>query len=86
MTAAEVSPHNPHKTRITCADAFNRERSISLWTAPRSGRIVLVAPPAEVALLTPLEARALRDRLDELAMVVEYQQAELHRVEPDGGR
>jgi hypothetical protein len=40
------------RTSIPCADGFDRKRSIGLWTAATTGRVVLVAPPAEVALLT----------------------------------
>ncbi|MGX7829289.1 hypothetical protein ACTG9Q_29805 [Actinokineospora sp. 24-640] len=71
---------DPLKSHITCTDGFRRVRSIGLWTAPTSGKVVLVAPPAEAALLTPAEARDLRDRLDQLASVVEYQHAELTRT------
>lgn len=71
---------NPHKTRVPCRDGFQRQRHVGLWTAPTSGFVVLVAPAAEAALLTPLEARALRDRLDELATVVEHQHAELTKA------
>jgi hypothetical protein len=56
---------------IPCTDSFNRVRSVGLWPAPTGGKVVLVAPPAEVALLTPAQARELRDRLDELADEVE---------------
>ncbi|WP_436495567.1 hypothetical protein [Actinokineospora sp. HUAS TT18] len=71
---------DPHKRRITYRDGFNRERGIGLWTAPTKGHVVMLAPPAEAALLTPADARALRDRLDELATVVEHQHAEIRRV------
>lgn len=60
-----------HKTRVPCSDGFRRRRGIGLWTTPSSGHVVLVAPPAEVALLTPEQARELRDRLDEFATAVE---------------
>jgi hypothetical protein len=83
QTAAMTLPvTNPHKTRVPCRDGFARSRHIGLWTAPTSGYVVLVAPPAEAALLTPREARALRDRLDELATVVEHQHAEIAKASP----
>lgn len=72
MQPLTVSP-----TRIACTDAFTRERTVGLWTSPVSGCVVLVAPPAEAALLTPMQARALSNRLAELATVVEHQQVEL---------
>lgn len=77
MTLAQ---NTPTKTRISCTDGFQRQRSVGLWTAPAAGQVVLVAPPAEAALLTPSQARALRDRLDELATVVEAQHAEWQRA------
>ncbi|MGQ0840544.1 MAG: hypothetical protein ACT4N7_18480, partial [Actinokineospora sp.] len=49
--------YHPHKSRIPCTDGFDRERSVGLWAAPTSGRVVLVAPPAETALFTPAQAR-----------------------------
>lgn len=60
------------RTHIACTDNFNRVRSVGLWISP-NGRVVLVAPPAETALLTPAQVRALRDRLDELATLAERQ-------------
>ncbi|WP_436501650.1 hypothetical protein [Actinokineospora sp. HUAS TT18] len=80
-----VSPLNPHKNRIVCIDGFRRPRGIGLWTAPTSGHVVLVAPPAEAALLTPEQARVLSDRLEELATVVEHQHVEIGRA-VKGGR
>jgi hypothetical protein len=58
---------HPDLTQIPCTDGFDRARSVGLWTAPSRGRVVLVAPPAETVLLTPAQARSLRDRLGELA-------------------
>ena len=58
-------------TRVACTDGFDRVRSVGVWSAPTRGKVVLVAPPAETALLTPEQARQLRDRLDELANEVE---------------
>ncbi|WP_091371843.1 hypothetical protein [Actinokineospora alba] len=80
MTMANL---DQHKTKLPCTDGFDRLRSVGLWTAPTSGRVVLVAPPAETALLTPAQARALSTRLDELATVVEAQHADLVRVSRD---
>lgn len=66
---------DPHKVHLACSDGIGRERSIGLWAVPTSGRLVLVAPPAEAALLTPKQARSLRDQLDALATVVENEHA-----------
>lgn len=71
------------QTQIPCTDGMDRRRSVGLWTAPTTGRVVLVAPPAETALLTPDQARALSQRLGELATAVEQQQAELARAARD---
>jgi hypothetical protein len=68
---------NVATTRIPCIDGFGRMRSVGVWAAPMRGKVVLVAPPAETALLTPAQARELRDRLDELANEVE---ADEHRL------
>jgi hypothetical protein len=62
---------------VPCTDAFDRARSVGVWAAPIGGKVVLVAPPAETALLTPAQARELRDRLDLLANEVEAAQ---HRL------
>ncbi|WP_157368314.1 hypothetical protein [Alloactinosynnema sp. L-07] len=67
-----MTGHSQHKTRVPCRDGFRRVRHVGLWTAPTSGFVVLVAAPAEALLLTPKEARVLRDRLDELATAVEH--------------
>lgn len=62
----QIEP-DQHKVHIRCSDGFGRERSIGLWVA--SGQVVLVAPPAEAALLTIDQARGLRDQLDALVRV-----------------
>lgn len=62
---------------VPCTDGFGRVRSVEIWTAPTRGKVVLVAPPCETALLTPVQARQLRDRLDVLANEVEAAQDDL---------
>lgn len=79
-----ASDHDPHKSTIPCTDGFRRARSVGLWTAPTSSQLVLVAPPAEAALLTPAQARELGRRLVALATVCEQQHAELERAGQDG--
>jgi len=68
------------RTHIRCTDNFERERSVGVWVAPNAARVVLVAPPGEVALLTPAQARQLRDRLDQVSALVEDRVAELRVV------
>jgi hypothetical protein len=53
-------------THVACTDGFRRARSASA-----TGQIVLVAPPAETALLTPSQARQLSERRDALACEVD---------------
>lgn len=68
------------KTRVSCTDGFNRNRSVGLWTAPSSERVVLVAPPAEVALLSPTQARELAEHLVLMAGLVERHYAALGQL------
>lgn len=82
MTQAPTT-NGPNKTRIPCTDGFRRQRSIGVWTAPTNEQLVLVAPPAETALLTPDQARQLGTRLVELAAITEEQHAELVRAQED---
>lgn len=72
MLATEVA-----RDRVPCTDAFDRARSVGVWAAPLPGKVVLVAPPAETALLTPAQARELRDRLDVVANEVEAEEQRL---------
>lgn len=46
---------------VSAVDAMGRPRQVSVYS--RGDRVVLVAPPGEVAVLHPDEARALADRL-----------------------
>lgn len=56
-----LNDYNVHTQtiRVPCTDGFDRVRSVGVWTAPMRDRIVLVAPPAETALLTPAQAHQL---------------------------
>lgn len=79
QTTTENGPTRP-KTRVPCTDGFNRKRSVGLWTAPSSQRVVLVAPPAEAALLSPAEARELAEHLVLMAASVERHHAALGQL------
>ncbi|TDP94031.1 hypothetical protein EV186_106425 [Labedaea rhizosphaerae] len=73
-----------HKTHIPCTDGFHRKRSVGVWTAPTTGQLVLVAPPAEAALLSPTEARMLGKSLFELAAVTEQEHLDLVQAGKSG--
>lgn len=66
-----------HQTVVPCTDGFRRQRSVGVWTAPATKQLVLIAPPAEAALLTPAEARALGTSLLALATATEQEHLEL---------
>jgi hypothetical protein len=51
--------------RIRCQDVANRERSITLFV--EHGRVVLVGPPGESAVLSPGQLHQLRAALQEAA-------------------
>lgn len=65
---------------IPCTDGFHRKRAVGLWTAPSTEQVVLVAPPAEAALLSVAEARELSRKLEELAADAEREHRELARA------
>ena len=51
--------------RIRCQDVANRERFITLFV--EHGRVVLVGPPGESAVLSPAQLGQLRTALQEAA-------------------
>lgn len=51
--------------RIRCQDILNRDRSIGVFV--RSGRVLLVGPPGETAVLSSEELGELRTALDRAA-------------------
>jgi hypothetical protein len=51
--------------RIRCQDVANRERFVMLFV--EHGRVVLVGPPGEAAVLTPGQLSQLRSALQEAA-------------------
>jgi hypothetical protein len=54
-----VSNVTSHKEwSITCRDVAGRRRDLTVFV--RQGRIVLVAPPGETAVLNPLDVGRLR--------------------------
>ncbi|WP_146241409.1 hypothetical protein [Actinokineospora spheciospongiae] len=61
---------------VECRDACDRERQAQTWADPVAGTIVLRVPPGEVALLSPQQARRLRDDLDLHATLTEVHQTE----------
>ena len=65
--------NSPHPRVVPCTDAVGRQRRLETWTTPPHGAVVVRVPPGEVALLTPHQARALRDDLDQQATLVEAQ-------------
>jgi hypothetical protein len=60
-------------TRIPCADACNRRRTVGLNPEPSTGRIALVTPPGESAVLSPHEARTLAQQLLVIAAALDEQ-------------
>lgn len=51
--------------RVRCQDVANRERFLTLFV--ENGRVVLVGPPGESAVLTPAQLTQLRTALQEAA-------------------
>ncbi len=51
--------------RVRCQDVANRERFMTLFV--EHGRVVLVGPPGESAVLTPAQLTQLRTALQEAA-------------------
>jgi hypothetical protein len=50
---------------VRCQDVANRERFLTLFV--EHGRVVLVGPPGESAVLTPAQLTQLRSALQEAA-------------------
>jgi hypothetical protein len=51
---------------ISCRDVAGRRRDIIVFT--EGGRVVVVSPPGETAVLSPPEAKRLRAALQDAAM------------------
>jgi hypothetical protein len=58
-------PARARQWRIRCQDVANRERFVTLFV--EHGRVVLVGPPGESAVLTAGQLNALRTALQEAA-------------------
>jgi len=53
---------------ISCRDLAGRRRDVTVFVS--SGRVVLVAPPGEAAVLEPLDVGRLRAALRDAVVVV----------------
>jgi hypothetical protein len=53
--------NNQREWSITCRDVAGRRRDLTVFV--RQGRVVLVAPPGETAVLAPLDVGQLRAAL-----------------------
>jgi hypothetical protein len=59
---------------ITCRDVAGRRRDLTVFV--RQGRIVLVAPPGETAVLNPLDVGQLRAALRDAVVDASQAQAQ----------
>jgi hypothetical protein len=64
-TGVDERPARSRQWRIRCQDVANRERFLTLFV--EHGRVVLVGPPGESAVLTPGQLGQLRTALQEAA-------------------
>ncbi|MCT2587795.1 hypothetical protein [Actinophytocola gossypii] len=53
--------NNHREWSVTCRDVAGRRRDLTVFV--RQGRVVLVAPPGETAVLAPLDVGRLRAAL-----------------------
>jgi hypothetical protein len=60
-------------TRIPSADARNRRRTVGVSPESSTGRVALITPPGESAVLSPHEARALAQQLLVMAAALDAQ-------------
>ena len=58
-------PARARQWRVRCQDVANRERFVTLFV--EHGRVVLVGPPGESAVLSPGQLNQLRAALQEAA-------------------
>lgn len=61
----------PQEWAVSCRDLAGRKRDLTIFV--NSGRIVVVAPPGEAAVLEPLEAGRLRAALRDAVVAVGHQ-------------
>ncbi|QUH01530.1 hypothetical protein HUO13_12555 [Saccharopolyspora erythraea] len=81
--AAPTNPalSRPARKNVACADGFDRPRMVSTYVG--GDRVVLLAPPAEAAVMTPEAARALAEDLCDHAAAVEVRRwSDASRVLP----
>jgi hypothetical protein len=68
--AGDVSPHagagpTPEQWLVQCADPFGRDRAMTVLA--ETGRVVMVSPPGESAVLSVPQLRSLGQALDHAA-------------------
>lgn len=68
-------------TRIPCADACNRRRTVGVSPESSTGRVALVAPPGESAVMSPHEARALAHQLLVVAASLDNQHQDVTQLD-----
>ncbi|HEX4701446.1 MAG TPA: hypothetical protein VH352_04890 [Pseudonocardiaceae bacterium] len=61
----DEQPARARQWRVRCQDVANRERFVTLFV--EHGRVVLVGPPGESAVLSPAQLNQLRTALQEAA-------------------
>lgn len=71
MTTASQPRRWPTRRKVGCTDGLKRPRTVSVYTEREGGRVVLLAPPGEAALMTPAAAHELANHLDEQARTIE---------------
>jgi hypothetical protein len=62
----EVALSAHREWTVDCLDIAGRHRDLQVFV--RQGRVVLVAPPGEIAFLTPLDVGRLRAALRDAVM------------------
>lgn len=75
---------NKSWARIPCADACNRRRTVGVLPESSTGRITLITPPGESAVLSPHEARTLAQQLLAMATALDTQHQDV--TPPGSGR
>ncbi|TCP46842.1 hypothetical protein EV191_113121 [Tamaricihabitans halophyticus] len=68
--------HTQDEWLVNCQDMAGRKRGLTVSAA--NGRVVLIAPPGEAAVLNPLDVGRLRAALRDAVMSATYH-AEGHR-------
>lgn len=71
---------NQSLTYVPCTDVFGRSRTVGLNARSSKGRIALVAPPGESAVMSPDEARMLAAQLLTAAATHDSQHQEVTQL------